>query len=301
MPLVENRNGELVPFERLNPGRELYEKEIEQLVWDDLETFTGQSLFRVARQARVENGGVLDILALDEYGQVVVIEIKRDIDRNQLAQCLEYAGWARLTNLDELANLYNGGSGDHQGVEAFFRDWQNFTDTATPLTINPQPRLLLIARDFQDRMRSAIDFLREYSVPIMVIPVTKYKDEDGREFINIEDDYESGLVTVAGIVSQKPGPLRRRVSIMDLLSNGLLEVGERVEFPRPQYKKTYEATIAANGTFILPDNTICTSPTNAAKLSAGSVSVNGWKVWGVPRLDGMKLIELRENYLESCH
>ena len=293
MPLVENRNGELVPFERLNPGPEIYEKEIEQLVWDDLETFTGQSLFRVARQARVVNGGVLDILALNEYGQVVVIEIKRDIDRNQLAQCLEYAGWARLTNLDELANLYNGGSGDHQGVEAFFRDWQNFTDTATPLTINPQPRLLLIARDFQDRMRSAIDFLREYSVPIMVIPVTKYKDEDGREFINIEADNGPD-----GALVQKSG-LSRQVSIMDLLSDDLLKVNETVVYDRPQSGETYKATIAANGTFILPDNTICTSPSDAAKRSAKLVSVNGWEAWKVPRLDGMKLIELREIYLRK--
>ena len=45
------------------------------------------------------------------------------IERRQLAQCLEYAGWARGTNLDELAGLYHG------GPEAFFADWQEFTDT----------------------------------------------------------------------------------------------------------------------------------------------------------------------------
>ena len=44
--------------------------------------------------------------------RVVVIEVKREFDRSQLAQCLEYAGWARRTNLDELAQMYrNGPSG----------------------------------------------------------------------------------------------------------------------------------------------------------------------------------------------
>ena len=53
----------------VRPGPDLYEKEIEQLAWDDLEAFTGESLFPVARQARITGGGIPDILALDEVGK----------------------------------------------------------------------------------------------------------------------------------------------------------------------------------------------------------------------------------------
>lgn len=217
MPLFELRDEGLVPFARLHPGPDLYEQEIEQLVWGDLEAFTGQSLFPVARQAHIAGGGVPDILALDEAGRVMVIEVKRDIDRGQLAQCLEYAGWARLTNLDELASLYDSGSADHKGVEAFFRDWQDFTETATPRTINPQPKLLLVARDFEGRTRSALDFLRENSLPVMVIPVTVYQDASGRRVIDVEADHEPVLST-AGAVAQEPGLSARRVTHRDGLT-----------------------------------------------------------------------------------
>ena len=140
MPLYEldDGAGTLRPFSRLRPGPGLYEQEIEELVWGDLEVFSGESLFPVARQARIAGGGIPDILALDESGRVVVIEVKRDIDRGQLAQCLEYAGWARLTNHDEISALYDRGP-DHKGPPAFFRDWQNFTESTTPVTINPSP------------------------------------------------------------------------------------------------------------------------------------------------------------------
>src|SRR5205807_10190207 len=131
-------------------GAELYEREIEQLLWDNLEVFTGEPLFPLARQPKIEGGGIPDIVALDDSGRVMVIEVKRDIERSQLAQCLEYAGWARLTNLDELAGLYEGGP-EHRGIESFFRDWLEFTDTSTPVTINPKPRLYLVARDFEGR------------------------------------------------------------------------------------------------------------------------------------------------------
>lgn len=173
MPLYELDGDTLRPFRQLRPGPDLYEEEIERLAWGDLEAFTGDSLFPLARQARIPGGGIPDILALDEGGRVVVIEVKRDVDRGQLAQCLEYAGWARLTHLDEISRLYDRGTG-RRGPEAFFRDWQDFTESTTPVTINPQPRLYLIARDFEGRTRSALDFLQESSLPVTLIPVTVY-------------------------------------------------------------------------------------------------------------------------------
>lgn len=67
------------------------ESEIEDLLWSNLEEFTGEALFRVRRQPTLAGGGRPDIVTLDRQGAVVVIEVKRDVDRGQLAQCLEYA------------------------------------------------------------------------------------------------------------------------------------------------------------------------------------------------------------------
>lgn len=92
MPIFEIGNGTLTSFARVQPGEALYEKEVEELIWGDLEAFTGESLFPVARQARITGGGIPDILALDATGRVVVIEVKRDIDRSQPARCPEHSG-----------------------------------------------------------------------------------------------------------------------------------------------------------------------------------------------------------------
>jgi hypothetical protein len=119
VPLYEiDKAGELTPFRRLQ-GADLYEREIEDLFWTNPEEFVGESLFLVARQANLPSGGRPDIVALDKDARVVVVEIKRDVDRGQLAQCLEYAGWARTTSLDELSALYQRGP---QGE--FFTGWQ---------------------------------------------------------------------------------------------------------------------------------------------------------------------------------
>lgn len=44
------------------------------------------------RQANLPAGVSLNIVALEKSGRVVIFEIKRDVDRRQPAQCLEYSG-----------------------------------------------------------------------------------------------------------------------------------------------------------------------------------------------------------------
>lgn len=298
MPLFEVTGETLIPFRLVKPGADLYEKEIEDLVWGDLEAFTGESLFPIARQPVLSGGGRPDVIALDESGRVMIIEIKRDVDRSQLAQCLEYAGWARTTNLDEIAGLY------HRGTQGFFGDWQEFTDSSTPVVINHQPRIVLVARDFQGRTRSAFEFLQENSVPVTVLPVAIYEDEQGRRFLDIDAEHDpvlpAGSAGGAAAKAVTQVTLRgRRVTVTDLLDAGLITPEEDLVFPRPRLGETYHCSVLANGTFELPDGTICTSPSQAAMKVADLISYDGWHGWRVPRLDGVKLDELRQQLVAS--
>src|SRR4051794_14815589 len=185
MPLFEiNSAGGLVPFRRLRGGAELYEREIEDLAWGNAEEIVGETLFLVQRQPTLQQGGRPDIVALDRDARVVVIEVKRDFDRNQLAQCLEYAGWARKTNLDELAQMYR------HGAQRFFSGWQVFTESDVPAIVNPVRRLILLAGSFHGRPQSAVEFLIENRLPVKVVPVTIYEDQQGRRVVDIENEHE---------------------------------------------------------------------------------------------------------------
>lgn len=300
MPLFEVTAQGLVPFRQVLPGADLYESEIEDLVWSDLEAFLGETLFPIARQARLTGGGRPDVLALDESGRVVVIEIKRDVDRSQLAQCLEYAGWARSTNLDELAALYHGGSA------AFFTDWQDFTDTNTPVVVNRAPRIVLVARSFEDRTRSAFDFLRENGLPVSVVPVAVYEDAEHRRFIDVEADHEptvGGGGTAGDSGGGGPTPVMyqgRRAQIADLIAAGLVEVGESLEFPRPRRGELFRATVLADGTIQTEDGQIWPSPSRAAMNVANVPSYDGWHAWRLPRLGGIKLDQLRQRLVAEA-
>jgi hypothetical protein len=272
------------PFRRLNSSVEVYETEIEALFWENLEAFTGESLFPIARQARLGSGGIPDLVALDSTGNVVVIEIKRDIDRAQLAQCLEYAGWARTTNLDELATFYTA------GPERFFRDWPEFTATSTPVLLAHAPRLILVARTFDGRTASALAYLEECGVPVKAVRVVFYEDPTGRRVADVETGHDAGVDPTAAPASRAIRA-SSQITVADLLDADLINPGEPIEWRRPQLDVRYQATIAPDGTIVV-DDTAFPSPSGAASTLCGHPQ-NGWDCWTVPRLANTRLSTLR--------
>lgn len=292
MPLFEIAQGELVPFRRVAAGPDLYEQEIESLVWENFEEFTGEALFPIRRQASLPTGGIADIVALDANGRVVVFEIKRDIDRRQLAQCLEYAGWARTANLDEIAGMYPGGS------DAFFAAWQDFTDSSAPLVINPNPRLVLVARDFESRTESAFEFLTDAGVPIDMVAVAVYQDAQGRRFIDVSGDHEVAAAVESGQPSSTARvykTTRARIKMDHLIEAGLLVPGDDLTWHRPRKGDTFRATIQESGAIKLSDGREFSSPSRAAAEAAGIAAIDGWYSWAVDRL-GEKLTTVRDRH-----
>ena len=110
------------------------------------------------------------------------------MDRHQLAQALEYAGWARNTNLDALAGMYHG------GPKAFWDDWTEFTGTQHPVLVNQDPQLFLVARSFDFRTSEALDFLVRNKLPVKVLRVAFYVDATGRRVLDVEWEKEPSAV-----------------------------------------------------------------------------------------------------------
>ena len=292
MPLFEISDEGLVPFRQLRGGAQLFESEVEGLLWDNLDDLTGKVLFPIRRQAAIAGGGRPDIVALDKSGSVVVIEVKRDVDRSQLAQCLEYAGWARTTNLDELAGLY------HLGIEHFWSDWQEFTETEEPRRVSKSPALILVARDFEGRTGSAIEFLHDHGLPITVIRLALYEDSNGRRFLDIEELEEPEGHEAAGPIA---GGAKTRtvhqVTLADLIGASLLSPGEELVWERPRAGQRLSAKVTDDGRLRLQDGRVFASPSGAAGAAAGGGSFDGWECWRAPQRANKLIIDLRRDYL----
>ncbi len=285
----------LVPVRRALAGGDLYEQEIEELAWRNLREFTGEELFLVRRNAGIPAGAV-DIVALTRQGEVAVIAVTVALDRGLLAECLEYAGWARGTSLDELAGLYLAGAAQ------FWRDWRTFTCSAKPVRIQRSPLVVIIARHVDSRMRAAVTYLSEHGVPLRIVRVTVYEGAGGVRMFDVEASDEPSIAgAAAGASSDGLPPLRetprrdsRRVGLLDLLEAGLIEVGADLVWSRPRVGQEYAALITAEGQIALPDGREFTTPSAAAMAAANLASCDGWHAWRVGSPEGPYLNDLRE-------
>ena len=294
MPLFElSEADELVPFRRVHASAEVYAREIGDLVWTSFEEIVGESLFRVARRPSLPVGQP-DLVALDEQARVVVISARRDLDRGELAQGLEYAGWARNTNLDELATFY------HRGPEAFFGDWQTFTDSTASERVRRPPRLVFIARGFQSRTEPAFEFLVEHSLPVRAVRVALYEDLQGRRYVDVEGDeaQPGGEAGHGGTAAPEEAILEARgIRLTDLLEGGYVSSRDRLVWARPGTGEVYEATLTDNGCIKLEDGRVFSGPSRAATEVAGISAYDGWQAWRVGGADGELLDHLRARLL----
>ena len=139
------------------------EKRLEDVIANDISILDDQ-LMVIGRQVSTSYGTSIDLLAIDEEGDLIVIELKRDkTPRDIVAQALDYGSWAhRLTTAE---------------IEATFADFQDSTDNApapesladamkhrfkgVPEEFNARHRLLIVASTLDPRTERIVDYLRE--------------------------------------------------------------------------------------------------------------------------------------------
>lgn len=299
MPLFRVSGDKVEPIAPHEWGPDFLEKNLEDLIWDFTDELLGEGLLTIARQRKVAPSLEPDIICLDRDFNVVVFELKKTIDRKQLAQALEYGGWARSTTLEQLSSLYVNGE------EQFWKDLNDFSGQTVPRPLSGTPRIVLVSPRFKPATKAAIDLMAEAGLGISVVTVGLYQPPEGDLLVDvgiegIQGAGKAGITidgeTPAGTNQAGLSEEVKGVKIPDLLSVGLLSKGEVLEWERPKVGEKYHATVQADGGIELQDGRIASSPSRAACMAAEIKSYDGWHAW-TKVSTGQTLHELREAYV----
>ena len=92
MALLKSNDKEIVEIPAMS-SKDLKENQIEDiLVRSNLKSLYGEKLLVIGSQIHTSTDKKLDILAIDRDGQLIVIELKRDLaPRKIIAQIIDYA------------------------------------------------------------------------------------------------------------------------------------------------------------------------------------------------------------------
>ena len=144
------------------------EKELELLLRDNIEILNKGWLV-ISNQVKTDAGKFIDILCTDHNGDMVVVELKKDMTpREVTAQVIDYAASVSKMTVEEIAQLYLSFTSGTETLNDAFQ--KKFGSTLDEASVNQNVKMVIVAAKMDDGTERIIRFLREtYRVDINIL------------------------------------------------------------------------------------------------------------------------------------
>lgn len=124
----------------------------------------------------------LDILAMDQDGTLVVVELKRTaIGTMADLQALRYAAYCSTLQVQDAAELrarFQSGRGEETSAETAREEIEAFVEEPEFEELDDKPRIILAADDFGPEITATVLWLRSFGVDIRCVRLTPYSVGD---------------------------------------------------------------------------------------------------------------------------
>jgi hypothetical protein len=169
-----------------------FEERLEDWIVEDI-SLVSSNLLVIGRQVPTDYGGSMDLLAIDQDGNLVILELKRHkTPRDIVAQILDYASWVEglgATKIEEIADSYlNNGP-----LETAFKSKFQID---LPEVLNERHRMYVVASEIDASSERIVRYLSEYhNVDINIATFSFFRTEDrelvGKSFLLDETEVEN--------------------------------------------------------------------------------------------------------------
>ena len=165
-------NGQLAEVATASPKKSIVEAWIEK---DP--SILGLDLLVIARRFTTDFGGRIDLLGIDQEGDLTLIEMKRaKTPREVIAQTLDYGSWVKGLTTPRIHSIANAHLKKLLS-EAFL---QRF-DQTIPETLNSSHNLLIVAGEFDPSSRRIVEYLSEaHGVSINTAFFSYFRDGENK-------------------------------------------------------------------------------------------------------------------------
>ena len=326
MYIVENgvpKKIEETTFSDLN----MKESDLEEMLRQNVDMLCEEevSMIIVGQQVRNEKNGRSDLTAIDNDGNIVLIEIKRDkkdIEHRKEAfefQAIRYAAnCASIKEIDELIQnvfapyvekhkeeFYSKYDRSLTSIEIAQREVKSFISENGNPQFNRKQRIMLVASDFDDQTLSAVAWLNSNNVDISCYQVLPLQMED-KTLIYIKkilplEEYDDYYVKIANSSSmsytkrESSDITKRSLPKIDkLMEWGIVKAGDQIKAKN----KDDTATLMNDGKVKNNKTNEITTMQQWLKPLYGWPSIQTY-VFAIDVKTGKSLSELRTEYMES--
>jgi hypothetical protein len=154
------------------------ERKLEDVLAKDI-TILSEDILLIGRQIQTDYGKFIDMLAIDQDGNLIIIELKKNrTPRDVVAQAIDYASWVQNLSYDQILNLYEE-KNDVPLEEAFAEKF----DSSLPDKLNDTHQIMIVSAQLNSETERIINYLSyNFDVPINAV-FFRYFEEGEQQFI----------------------------------------------------------------------------------------------------------------------
>lgn len=180
----------------------------------------------IGSKVKTDHGKEVDLLAVDENGDLVIIELKRDLTpREVTAQALDYAAWVNTLKEEDINDLLTKRGIDKTVSELLSEKFDNNED----IDINENQKIYIVASSVDTITERICQYLAGNGLQINVLTFDYFKDE--------EREYVARNFLVTEIFSPKDNVKKKNGRyITKLFQEDKLKVGQQVKYLPLDYK-----------------------------------------------------------------
>ena len=178
MALFEFEDGHLVPAQFGYPVAQDLGPELVDAICQQVLQIVSRPLFPVTWRDMTGQGDeeTPRLTALDVSGQIVSVEILKELDSETLITSLSRLAEVASISWSDLASEYPS------GPEGFRAGWARFRDSM-PRAVGPGPRLIIVAGDIDPSVRPALSILATSGVEVHLMNLRQMSN--GRLFLDV--------------------------------------------------------------------------------------------------------------------
>ena len=160
------------------------ESVLEDLIAQDVGILDARWML-IGRQVHTDFGKFIDLLAMDEAGTLIVIELKRDLTpREVVAQAIDYAAWVEGLEPERIAEIwrtYVDGWRKDLGAQSLDQAFQNrFGQALAEVEVNTAHQMVIVAARLDDSTERIVTYLADRGIPLNVVFFEVFADEAHR-------------------------------------------------------------------------------------------------------------------------
>ena len=157
------------------------ESRLEEWLAQDISVISAD-LMVIGRQVETAHGGFIDLLCIEQSGDLLIVELKRDrTPREITSQALDYASWVNDLSSDAITHIAGQYLGNGMSLDDAFK--RHFGEEL-PESVNEDHRMLIVASRIDPSSERIIKYLsNSHGVSINAITFQYFKADDDNEFV----------------------------------------------------------------------------------------------------------------------